>query len=133
MKATFEPTCAAIQAAIIAFCAASANADAPTAPTAPIATASMAATLVPAPEKVAMCRGCHGIAQYRTAYPLVYSVPKLGGQQAAYIVKALQDYKKGLRNHATMQSIAATLTDDEVAAIAAYYAAAQSAIGSSNP
>ena len=71
---------------------------------------------------VAMCRGCHGIAQYRTAYPEVYSVPKLGGQQAAYIVKALQDYKQGLRVHATMRSIAALLTDEQMAAIAAYYA-----------
>jgi cytochrome c553 len=71
---------------------------------------------------VAMCRGCHGIPHYRTAYPDVYSVPKLGGQQSAYIVKALQDYKQGLRTHATMRSIAAMLTDEQVAAIAAYYA-----------
>lgn len=72
--------------------------------------------------KLSMCRGCHGIARYRTAFPTVYSVPKLGGQQALYIVKALQDYKRGLRTHPTMQSIVATLTDSEVAAIAAYYA-----------
>jgi cytochrome c553 len=71
---------------------------------------------------VTMCRGCHGIARYRTAYPEVYSVPKLGGQQGAYIVKALQDYKSGLRTHATMRSIAATLSDQEITAIAAYYA-----------
>lgn len=75
-----------------------------------------------APVDVAMCQGCHGIPHYRTAYPDVYSVPKLGGQQAAYIVKALQDYKQGLRLHATMRSIAALLTDEQVAAIAAYYA-----------
>lgn len=73
---------------------------------------------------VSMCRGCHGIAQYRTAFPEVYSVPKLGGQQAAYIVKALQDYKQGLRTHATMRGIAALLTDEQMAAIAAYYAGA---------
>jgi cytochrome c553 len=71
---------------------------------------------------VSMCRGCHGIADYRTAFPEVYSVPKLGGQQAAYIVKALQDYKQGLRTHATMRSIAALLTDEQMTAIAAYYA-----------
>jgi cytochrome c553 len=74
-----------------------------------------------APAYMAMCQGCHGIAHYRTAYPEVYSVPKLGGQQAAYVVKALLDYKQGLRNHATMQSIAALQTDEQVAAIAAYY------------
>jgi cytochrome c553 len=75
-----------------------------------------------APVNVDMCQGCHGIAGYRTAYPEVYSVPKLGGQQAAYITKALQDYKAGLRNYPTMQGIAATLSDQEIAAIAAYYA-----------
>jgi len=76
----------------------------------------------PPPANVSMCRGCHGIADYRTAYPQVYSVPKLGGQQAAYIIKALQEYKQGARTHATMSSIAALLTDQQIAAIAAYYA-----------
>ena len=70
-----------------------------------------------------MCEGCHGIADYRTAYPKVYPVPKIGGQQAAYIVKALQDYKTGARKQATMRGIAATLTDQDIADLAAYYAA----------
>jgi cytochrome c553 len=71
---------------------------------------------------VAMCRGCHGLPGYRTAFPDVYSVPKLGGQQAQYLAKALQDYRSGLRPHATMRSIAATLSDQDIAALAAYYA-----------
>lgn len=73
-----------------------------------------------------MCAGCHGIAGYRTAYPAVYSVPKLGGQQAAYIVKALQDYKTGARKHPTMRGIAATLSDEDIADLAAYYSAGAS-------
>jgi cytochrome c553 len=68
-----------------------------------------------------MCAGCHGIADYRTAYPAVYSVPKLGGQEAAYIVKSLQDYKSGARKHPTMSGIAATLSDQDMADLAAYY------------
>ena len=68
-----------------------------------------------------MCAGCHGIADYRTAYPEVYSVPKLGGQEAAYIVKSLQDYKSGVRKHPTMNAIAATLSDQDMADLAAYY------------
>jgi cytochrome c553 len=68
-----------------------------------------------------MCAGCHGIADYRTAYPEVYSVPKLGGQEAAYIVKSLQDYKSGARKHPTMSGIAATLSDQDMADLAAYY------------
>jgi|SRR5262245_56485528 len=70
-----------------------------------------------------MCAGCHGIADYRTAFPKVYSVPKLGGQEAAYIVKSLQDYKSGARKNATMGGIAATLSDQDMADLAAYYAA----------
>jgi cytochrome c553 len=69
-----------------------------------------------------MCEGCHGIVDYRTAYPQVYPVPKIGDQQAAYIVKALQDYKTGARKHLSMRGIAATLSDQDMADLAAYYA-----------
>ena len=71
--------------------------------------------------KKSICAGCHGIADWRTAYPEVYSVPKLGGQHAAYIVKALQAYKSGARNHPTMRAIAGSLTDQDMADLAAYY------------
>ena len=72
-------------------------------------------------KKNSMCAGCHGIPNWRTAYPEVYSVPKLGGQHAAYIVKALQAYKSGARNHPTMKAIAGSLTDQDMADLAAYY------------
>lgn len=72
--------------------------------------------------KNSMCAGCHGIPMYRTAFPDVYSVPKLGGQNAAYIVKALQEYKAGNRTHPSMRAIAATLSDQDMADLAAYYA-----------
>ena len=73
-------------------------------------------------EKNAMCVGCHGIQGYRTAFPEVYSVPKLGGQHAGYIVKALQAYKSGNRSHPTMRAIAAGLSEQDMADLAAYYA-----------
>lgn len=76
--------------------------------------------------KVATCQGCHGIPGYKTAFPAVYNVPKLGGQQAAYIVKALQGYKSGERSHPTMRAIAAGLSDKDMADIAAYYGAEDS-------
>src|ERR1700681_5025853 len=69
-----------------------------------------------------MCEGCHGIADYRTAYPEGYPVPKIGGKQASYIVKTLQDYRTGARKHPTMRGIAATLSDQDMADLAAYYA-----------
>ena len=74
-------------------------------------------------QKTAMCQGCHGIPGYRTAFPAVYKVPKLGGQHAGYMVKALQGYKSGERSHPTMRAIAAGLTDQDMADLAAYYAA----------
>jgi cytochrome c553 len=73
-------------------------------------------------KKTSMCAGCHGIDGYKTAFPQVYSVPRLGGQHAAYIVKALQAYKSGERTHPSMRAIAATLTDKDMADLAAYYA-----------
>jgi cytochrome c553 len=75
-----------------------------------------------AKEKVSLCIGCHGIPGYRTVFPDVYEVPKLGGQQAAYIISALQQYKSGDRKHPDMNSIASSLSDQDMADIAAYYA-----------
>ena len=69
------------------------------------------------------CAGCHSIAGYRNAYP-AYSVPKLGGQHAAYIVAALQAYKTRQRSHPTMQAIAASLSNKDMADLGAYFAAA---------
>ncbi|HTP46723.1 MAG TPA: cytochrome c [Casimicrobiaceae bacterium] len=71
--------------------------------------------------KTAMCAGCHGIEGWRTAYPEVYGVPKIGGQHPAYIVKALQEYKSGERGHPTMKAIAASLSEQDMADLAAYY------------
>lgn len=74
------------------------------------------------------CIGCHGIAGYKTAFPEVYSVPKIGGQHPAYLVKALQAYKSGDRTHPSMKGIAATLSDKDMADLAAYYGAGPSKV-----
>lgn len=71
--------------------------------------------------KIAMCEGCHGVDGYRTAYPDVYTVPKIGGQSPAYIVKALEAYKSGERPHPSMRGIARTLSAQDMADLAAYY------------
>ncbi len=73
--------------------------------------------------KISMCIGCHGIQDYRTAFPEVYSVPKIAGQQPDYIVKALQEYRAGDRSHPTMRGIARSLSDQDMADVAAYYGA----------
>jgi len=90
--------------------------------------AAIAQTAAPAgdPAKgsqlVQMCQGCHGIPGWRTAFPEVYKVPKISGQHAGYLVTALKAYKTGERSHPSMRAIAATLSDADMANLAAYYA-----------
>jgi cytochrome c553 len=67
------------------------------------------------------CLGCHGIQGYRNAYPN-YSVPKLEGQHPEYLVAALQGYRSGERSHITMHSQASSLSDQDIADIAVFFA-----------
>lgn len=71
--------------------------------------------------KIAMCIGCHGIPGYQASFPEIHKVPKISGQNAKYIVAALNAYKKGERNHASMRGIAEALSDQDMADIGAYY------------
>ena len=82
--------------------------------------------------KVWLCTGCHSIPDYRADYPLVYRVPMLGGQNAAYIASALAAYKKGERKHPTMRAIATSLSDQDMADLGEYYAV-QTASSPNNP
>ncbi len=72
-------------------------------------------------DKLSMCVGCHGIPGYRTAFPIAYHVPKIGGQHEAYIVKALEGYQNGTRSHPSMNAISETLSKQDIADLAAYY------------
>jgi cytochrome c553 len=74
-------------------------------------------------KKIAMCIGCHGIKGYQASFPEVYRVPMISGQNAKYISNALTAYRAGERKHPTMRGIAASLTDQDIADISAYYAA----------
>jgi cytochrome c553 len=73
--------------------------------------------------KADTCLGCHGVATYHNVYP-TYHVPKLGGQHAEYIVAALKAYQAGQRQHPTMQAQAATLSDQDMQDIAAFWQSA---------
>ena len=70
---------------------------------------------------VALCIGCHGIPGYKTAFPDVYHVPKIAGQQPQYIVNALKAYKSGERSHPSMRGVAASLSEDDMQKLADYY------------
>ena len=71
--------------------------------------------------RIAQCQGCHGIPDWKTAFPELYRVPKLGGQKPAYIVSALKAYKSGEREFATMRAIAADLSDADMEVLGKYY------------
>ena len=73
--------------------------------------------------KNSMCVGCHGIKGYQASFPEVYKVPMISGQSAKYIVSALNAYKKGERKHPSMRGISETLSDQDMADLAAYYSA----------
>jgi cytochrome c553 len=67
------------------------------------------------------CTGCHGIPGYKNVYP-TFHVPKLGGQNEAYLVAALKAYRAGERDHSTMTLQSEALSDEDIADIAAYFA-----------
>ena len=73
--------------------------------------------------KVAMCLGCHSIPGYQASFPEVHHVPMISGQGAKYIAAALTAYKNGDRKHPTMRGIAASLSDQDINDVAAYYSA----------
>jgi len=72
-------------------------------------------------KKIAMCIGCHGIVGYQASFPEVHKVPMIAGQNAKYIVSALQAYAKGDRKHPTMRGIAGSLSEQDMADVAAFY------------
>ncbi len=75
--------------------------------------------------KAESCLGCHAIPSYTNTYP-TYHVPKVGGQNEAYIISALIAYRSGTRSHGTMQGNAESLSDQDIADIAAFFSSAGS-------
>ena len=67
------------------------------------------------------CLGCHGIEGYRNAYP-DYAVPRLAGQHAEYLADALKEYRSDARQYPTMHLQAMSLSDQDMADVAAYLA-----------
>jgi cytochrome c553 len=80
-------------------------------------------------KKVQMCIGCHNLPGYQSSFPEIYKVPKIAGQNAKYIVASLAAYKKGERKHPSMRAIATSLSEQDMADVAAYY----EQLGKGNP
>ncbi len=83
--------------------------------------------------KAAMCIGCHGIVGYQATFPEVYKVPMIAGQGAKYIVASLVAYQKGDRKHPTMRGIAASLTEQDMTDLGAFYEQQGKGVGTPAP
>ena len=69
--------------------------------------------------KAYTCTGCHGIVGYKNTYP-TYHVPRIGGQNAEYLVISLKAFRSGERSHKNMNLQAEALSDQDMEDIAAY-------------
>lgn len=72
-------------------------------------------------QKNALCIGCHGIKGYHISFPEVHQVPKIYGQGEGYIRAALLAYKTGERKHPSMRTLASSLSEQDIADLAAYF------------
>jgi len=68
--------------------------------------------------KSQICQGCHGVDGNSTDE----LIPKLSGQYEIYISKELRNYKAGTRSHEIMNAMAATLSNEDLDDISAYFA-----------
>ena len=72
------------------------------------------------PNGVAPCMACHGVDGAGMA---AAGYPRIAGLDAGYMVKQLGDFRSGKRNNPTMMPMAKGLTEEEMAAVSAHYAA----------
>ncbi|HHJ34951.1 MAG TPA: cytochrome c [Gammaproteobacteria bacterium] len=67
--------------------------------------------------RAAACVGCHGMQGISVAP----NYPNLAGQKEKYLASAINSYRSGGRNDPTMKAMVASLSDDDVANLAAYF------------
>ena len=70
-----------------------------------------------------ICAACHGEDGNKMLTP---ETPKIGGQRADYLAKSLEDYRSGSRKNMFMAGVAQALSDDEIEALAVYFAEQES-------
>ncbi|MBS4051020.1 MAG: cytochrome c4 [Methylomonas sp.] len=80
-------------------------------------------------EKAKMCSGCHG----EKGISPSPSYPSLAGQLATYLYKQLQDYSNGDRQDPMMDGIAKSLSPQDAADLAAWFASLPPAFQSRSP
>jgi len=80
-------------------------------------------------QKAAVCAACHN-ADGNSTNP---EWPKLAGQGARYLREQLKAFKAGVRKNPTMAPMAANLSDEDIKAVAEYFAAQRRKIGAAKP
>lgn len=76
-------------------------------------------TAAKAKAKAKMCAACHGIDGIAT----VADAPNLAGNGELYLARQLQAFRSGERKHPQMSVIASGLSDEDIAAVTAWYSA----------
>jgi cytochrome c553 len=76
-------------------------------------------------QKAIQCQACHGL-DGRAKIP---GAAHLAGQEEIYLVKALKDFKTGARKNEMMSVLAPSLSDQDIADLAAYYASIPVTVG----
>lgn len=83
-----------------------------------LASAAQAADIAAGKEKSAACAACHG-ADGNSTDP---QYPRLAGQHANYLERALLDYQSGARKNPIMAGMVGGLSEGDIANLAAYFA-----------
>ena len=79
---------------------------------------AMAADAEAGKAKTATCVACHG----QNGIAIAPNYPNIACQNEKYLVDALKQYKSGARNNPLMKPMVATLSDEDIENVAAYYA-----------
>jgi cytochrome c553 len=85
----------------------------------PLAPPARAGDVVVGRQKAVQCQACHGL----DGLSKLPDAPHIAGQPEPYLVKALNDYRKGARKNELMSIVVRQLNDKDISDIAAYYAA----------
>jgi len=91
----------------------------------PVGEAAAAGDISAGRHKALACQTCHGL----DGKAKIPEAPNLAGQNAIYLVKALEDYRSGARKNDMMSLVAPTLKDQDIDDLAAYFAAIEVTVG----
>src|SRR5262249_44182268 len=89
------------------------------------AQAAAAADVKAGRQKARQCQACHGL----DGQAKLPDAPNLAGQNEIYLVKALKDYRSSARQNEMMSLVSRSLKDEDIADLAAYFAAIPVTIG----